>query len=95
MAYGIVHFFEGGTKEQYETSIAAVHPAPEVLPKGQIFHAAGPSVGGWTVVAIHDSKASWEKFRDRNLVPTLAKGVKGGFSSPPQEIAFNVHHMQP
>ena len=95
MAYGIVHFFPGGTKEQYQASIAAVHPAPEVLPKGQIFHAAGPSVGGWTVVAIHDSKASWEKFRDGILIPALAKGVKGGFSSQPQETAFDVHHMQP
>src|SRR6478752_1331627 len=25
-AYGIVHFFAEGTKEQYEASIAAVHP---------------------------------------------------------------------
>ncbi|MDQ1059935.1 hypothetical protein QFZ23_003836 [Arthrobacter globiformis] len=24
--YGIVHFFAGGTKEQYEATIAAVHP---------------------------------------------------------------------
>ena len=30
---------------------------------GQIFHAAGPS-GGWTIVAVHDSQASWETFRD-------------------------------
>lgn len=95
MAYGIVHFFPGGTKEQYEASIAAVHPARDVLPKGQIFHAAGPAAGGWTVVAIHDSKASWEKFRDGILIPALTKGVKGGFSSPPQETAFDVHHLQP
>jgi hypothetical protein len=27
MAYGIVHHFPGGTKEQYEASIAAVHPS--------------------------------------------------------------------
>ena len=27
MAYGVVHKFPGGTKEQYETSIAAVHPS--------------------------------------------------------------------
>ena len=27
MAYGIVHFFAGGTKEQYDASLAAVHPA--------------------------------------------------------------------
>src|SRR5665811_1883654 len=26
MAYGVVHKFAGGTKEQYEASIAAVHP---------------------------------------------------------------------
>jgi ketosteroid isomerase-like protein len=35
-AYGIVHFFQGGTKEQYEASIAAVHPAGGGLPEGQI-----------------------------------------------------------
>ena len=43
MAYVIVHFFPGGTKEQYEASIAAVHPTRDSLPKGQIFHAAGAS----------------------------------------------------
>ena len=92
MAYGIVHHFAGGTKEQYEASIAAVHPAGG-LPKGQIFHAAGPSAGGWTIVAIHDSKASWEKFRDGTLMPTMSKGIKGGFASPPQETGFEVHNI--
>ena len=43
MAYGVVHHFPGGTKEQYEASIAAVHPSDGSLPEGQIFHAAGPS----------------------------------------------------
>ena len=42
MAYGIVHNFPGGTKEQYEASIAAVHPSDGSLPEGQLFHAAGP-----------------------------------------------------
>lgn len=32
MAYGIVHYFAGGTQEQYEASIAAVHPGPGQLP---------------------------------------------------------------
>ena len=27
MSYGVVHQFKGGTKDQYEASIAAVHPA--------------------------------------------------------------------
>jgi hypothetical protein len=94
MAYGVVHFFPGGTKEQYEASLAAVHPDRSSLPKGQIYHAAGPSAGGWTVVAIHDSKASWESFRDNTLLPRLQAGVQGGFETQPQEQAFEVHNLQ-
>ena len=45
MAFGVVHHFPGGTKANYEASIAAVHPGPGALPDGQIFHAAGPSGG--------------------------------------------------
>jgi hypothetical protein len=44
MAYAIVHYFPGGTKEQYEASIKAVHP--------------------------------------------------GGFTTLPQETAFEVYNMQ-
>jgi hypothetical protein len=95
MAFGIVHYFPGGTKEQYEASIAAVHPSRDSLPKGQIFHAAGPSAGGWTVVAIHDSKKSWESFRDEILMPRMQKGIKGGFPTPPQETAIDVYKTLP
>jgi len=95
MAYGVVHFFAGGTKEQYEASIGAVHPNRKALPKGQVYHAAGPSAGGWTVIAIHDSKASWERFRDDILMPRLKEGVKGGFTAPPQEQVFEVYNLQP
>ena len=95
MAYGVVHFFAGGTKEQYEASIAAVHPNRKTLPKGQIYHAAGPSNGGWTIVAIHDSKASWEQFRDTILMPRMQQGIKVGFTASPQERAFEVHNLQP
>ncbi|MBV8964344.1 MAG: hypothetical protein JOY97_14750 [Hyphomicrobiales bacterium] len=94
MSYCIVHHFPGGTKDQYEASIAAVHPARDALPKGQIFHAAGPSAEGWTIIALHDSKESWERFRDGTLFPTMSKGIKGGFTSPPQEAAFEVHNLQ-
>jgi hypothetical protein len=95
MAYGIVHHFPGGTKEQYEASIAAVHPSKGSLPKGQIYHAAGASAVGWTIVAIHDSKESWERFRDDILMPRMKQGIKGGFTSPPQEAAFIVHKLMP
>jgi hypothetical protein len=95
MAYGVVHFFPGGTREQYEASLAAVHPSRASLPKGQVFHAAGPSAGGWTVVAIHDSKESWERFRNEVLMPRMQQGVKGGFTALPQEQVFEVYNQQP
>ena len=94
MAYGIVHHFPGGTREQYESSIAAVHPGEGRLPEGQIFHAAGPSQEGWTIVAIHDSRENWERFRDDTLMPRLQAGIEGGFTSPPQETTFEVENQQ-
>ena len=94
MAYAIIHFFPGGTKEQYEASLAAVHPSRDRLPTGQVFHAAGPSEGGWRIIAIHDSKESWERFRDGILLPRLQQGIKGGFTTPPQETTFDVHHLR-
>ena len=76
MAYAIVHHFPGGTKEQYEASIRAVHPDDgRTLPDGQIFHAAGPSEDGWTITAVHESQESWERFRDNTLMPTMQAGI--------------------
>jgi hypothetical protein len=89
MAFGIIHFFPGGTQENYEKSIAAVHPA-DGLPDGQTFHAAGPSDGGWTIVAVHESKASWEKFRDDILMPRMQAGIDGGFATPPTETEIDL-----
>ena len=93
MAYGIVHHFPGGTREQYEAVFAAVHPGENAMPEGQIFHAAGASDGGWTVTAIHDSRESWERFRDHVLMPKLQAGIEGGFRTPPQEMEFEVHTL--
>lgn len=90
MAYGIIHTFPGGTKDQYEASLAAVHPGKDVLPEGQVFHAAGPSTDGWIVVAIFDSKENWVAFRDKILMPKMQQGVPGGFTAPPQEQTFEV-----
>ena len=95
MAFGVVHHFAGGTKEQYEASVAAMHPGKDKLPDGQIFHAAGPSAGGWTIIAVHESKESWERFRDQTLVPRLQAGIEGGFAGPPQETEVNIDTLMP
>ena len=93
--YGVVHFFPGGTQDQYEASIAAVHPGAGVLPDGQIFHAAGSSAGGWTILAVHDSQKSWEAFRDGTLLPRMQQGIAGGFASPPEETAVDLVSVVP
>jgi hypothetical protein len=95
MAYGIVHQFPGGTKANYDASIAAVHPSDGSLPDGQIFHAAGPSEGGWTIIAVHESKESWEKFRDEILMPKMQAGIEGGFPTAPQETTVDVETLLP
>lgn len=95
MAYAIIHHFPGGTEEQYEASLAEVHPSRDSLPDGQIFHAAGPSEGGWTIVAIHESKESWERFRDENLIGVMRSDIEAGFPTPPQETVFEVYNLQP
>lgn len=82
MAYLITHFFEGGTEAQYKTTLDAVHGGS--LPKGQTVHAAGPTEGGFLVVAIWDSKESCDDFIGNTLVPTL-QSLDGGFAGPPQE----------
>jgi hypothetical protein len=94
MAFGVVHRFPGGTKEQYEASIAAVHPSHDTLPDGQIFHAAGPADGGWIITAVHESKESWQAFRDKILMPRMQAGIEGGFETPPQETEFEIYNLQ-
>jgi hypothetical protein len=91
--FGVVHFFPAGTSEQYEASIAAVHPADGQLPAGQLFHAAGASPGGWTIVAVHETLESWEQFRDTILLPRMQQGIDGGFTSQPQETTIDVYKV--
>jgi len=95
VAYGVVHFFPGGTQEQYDAVVSVVHPSGSPRPSGETLHAAGASEGGWTVIAMYDSKADWESFRDATLLPALQKGIEGGFTTPPQESGFETHVLIP
>ena len=96
MAYAVVHHFAGGTQEQYEASLAAVHPeGGRGLPEGQTFHAAGPSAGGWSIIAVHDSKESWERFRDGTLMPRMQEGIDGGLPGPPEETVIDLYRVMP
>ena len=48
-----------------------------------------------TIFAVHESKESWEAFRDGILMPRLQQGIDGGFASEPQETAFDIQNLQP
>lgn len=85
MSYIITHFFEGGTKAQYEAILEAAHPGG-ALPKGQTYHGAGPTEGGWLVVAAWESKADCDTFISETLMPAMGS-VENGFTGPPQERA--------
>lgn len=91
MAYMVSHFFEGGTEEQYKAVLGDAHPGGS-LPAGQTYHAAGPTEGGWLVVAVWDSKDECDSFVSGTLIPTLTN-VTGGFSGPPQERAAEVANL--
>jgi hypothetical protein len=41
-------------------------------------------------MAVHESKESWEQFRDGVLLPKMHAGIEGGFTSPPTETAVDL-----
>ena len=82
MAYLTTNFFEGGTADQYRVVLGAAHPNG-VLPTGQKYHFSGPTEGGWLVVAVWDSKESYDHFMSETLMPALSQ-VSGGFTGIPQ-----------
>src|SRR5205807_1798601 len=76
MPYLMTHFWPGGTEEQYQSMLTAVHPA-EGLPAGQSSHVAGPTDGGYLISVVWDSKEQSERFMNGTLLPALP--VDGGF----------------
>ena len=92
--YGISNYFKGGPAEQSEATLAVVHPDDGAsLPEGQTFHVAGPTGDGFVVIALWDTKASWERFRDETLTPGLA-AAEGTFETPPETTTFDIHREQ-
>ena len=54
-----------------------------------------PSPGGWTIIAVHESKESWEQFRDDILLPRMQAGIEGGFPTPPEETEIDLYKVMP
>ena len=94
VAYVLTHFWPNGTEEQYRATIGKVHPeGGKKLPPGQSYHAAGPTEGGFLVVAVWDSKEIADKFIQETLLPA-APAIQGGLQGPPQERSANSVNIQ-
>jgi selenophosphate synthase len=82
MAYLMTHFWPGGTEDQYNATVAVVHP-PGGLPDGQAYHAAGPTDGGFLIAVVWDSKEQAERFVQEKLIASMP--IEGGFEGQPDE----------
>lgn len=89
--YIISHYYEGGTKDQYDAVLRAVHPG-DGLPQGQLHHFAASTGDGFLVVAVWDSKESNDTFIQDTLMPALPT-VQGGFANPPQERSGEILNL--
>ena len=90
MSYVLTHFWPGGTEEQYRTTVAAVHPR-DGLPDGQIYHAAGPTEGGFLIVTLWASKDDSDRFVSETLIAKTP--VAGGLVGPPEERTAEVVNL--
>jgi hypothetical protein len=91
MAYLITHFWPGGTVDQYNATVSAVHPAGG-LPDGQIYHAAGPTDGGILITAVWDSKEQADSFVTGKLMASMP--IAGGFEGRPEERSAEIVNLQ-
>jgi hypothetical protein len=89
VSYLQVHFWPGGTEEQYLAMIRVLHPETG-LPEGQRSHTSGPTDGGYLISVLWDSKEQSEAFMKNTLLPALP--VDGGFAGPPEERVAQVAH---
>ncbi len=44
-------------------------------------------------MAVHESKESWEDFRDGTLMPRMQQGIEGGFAAPPVETEIDLFNV--
>jgi hypothetical protein len=88
-AYMVTHFWPGATEDQYQATVAAVHP-PRGLPDGQSYHVAGPTEGGILITAVWDSKAQWDRFLEK-LIASMP--IEGGVEGQPQERSAEVINL--
>lgn len=90
MAYMVTHFWPGASEDQYNATVAAVHP-PGGLPEGQTYHVAGPTDGGILITAVWDSKEQCDRFIQDKLMASMP--IDGGVQGRPEERSAEVINL--
>ena len=96
MADAVLIEFKGGMDQQlYDQVNGRVNP-PGNPPEGLIFHSSGPSPdGGWRIVDVWESRATFDRFFDEQVRPTIVElvGEEALSQGPPPEITdWPVHN---
>jgi hypothetical protein len=91
MSLLMTHFWPGGTEEQYQATIATVHP-PDGLPDGQLHHAAGATEGGYLIAVVWDTKEHADAFVSDVLMASMP--VEGGFEGEPDERVAEIANLE-
>ena len=69
-----------------------VRRAPDCRPSRLSAHAAGPTDGGFLIIAVWDSRESCDRFVQGTLMAKMP--VEGGFEGRPEERAAEVINLQ-
>jgi hypothetical protein len=79
MAVALLIELEGMTQTMYMELCERVDLRDDP-PEGLIFHAAGPSPGGWRIVDIWDTPAHWDEYFAGTVRPALDEiAGEGGY----------------
>jgi hypothetical protein len=93
----MIDFPTGMDAGLYDQVNARVNP-PDGRPEGLLFHCAGPSPnGGWRVVDVWDSRATFDRFLETKVMPVLAEilGAEALAQGPPPTIeSWPTHNLE-
>ncbi len=93
----LIEFAPGMTAEVYDQINDRVNP-PDGKPEGLLFHCAGPSPdGGWRIIDVWDSRATFDAFLEAKVMPTAAEilGPEAVSQAPPPRIeSWSLHNLE-
>jgi hypothetical protein len=87
MAIGLLLEFSGAGQEHYDAVMEELNLGGR-MPTGGIFHAAGPTEGGWRVVDVWESQEAFDAFFHEKL----GQALQNAGLEPPQVQTWTVYN---